>query len=303
MQKIVISILHYNNNQDTINCLKSLMNLELSGLEIETYVLDNGSKEGLTLNVSDFSKINLSVLHNPKNSGFTGGHNLIYEKVQDKKFDFFLLLNNDSIIEPHCLIKMTKKMENERVGAVVPKIYFTKGMEFHKNKYKEEELGRVFWYAGGYVDWKNVQSKHRGVDEVDKGQYDVSSEIDFATGACLLLKKEVIKKIQLFDERYFLYFEDADLSQRILKAGYKILYEPEAILWHNNAGSSGSGSALHDYYLTRNRMLFGMKHASLKMKAHLVRESIKLLSSGRQWQKKGVLDFYIQKFGAGSFRP
>lgn len=303
MQKLVISILHYNNNQDTINCLKSLLDLELSGLEIETYVLDNGSKEELHLNVSDFSKINLSVLYSNKNTGFTGGHNLIYEKVQDKKFDFFLLLNNDSIMESDCLKRMTEKMENEKVGAVVPKIYFTKGMEFHKDKYRHDELGKVFWYAGGFVDWKNVQSKHRGVDEVDAGQYDETCEIDFATGACLLLRKEVIKKIRLFDERYFLYFEDADLSQRILKAGYKILYEPRAILWHNNAGSSGSGSALHDYYLTRNRMLFGIKHAPLRMKGHLVRESIKLLFSGRQWQKKGIQDFYFHKFGIGSFRP
>ena len=303
MQKIIISILHYNNSKDTINCLKSLTGLVLSGLEIETFVLDNGSKDGLTLNISDFSKINLTVLKNPKNSGFTGGHNLVYEKVQDKEFDFFLLLNNDSIMESHCLKILTEKMDTNGIGAVVPKIYFTKGMEFHKNKYEKNELGKVFWYAGGYVDWNNVQSKHRGVDEVDKGQYDEECEIDFATGACLLLKKEVIRQIKLFDERYFLYFEDADLSQRILKAGYKILYEPKAILWHNNAGSSGSGSSLHDYYLTRNRMLFGMKHASLKMKAHLVRESIKLLTTGRQWQKKGIQDFYLQKFGAGSFRP
>lgn len=301
MQKILISVLHYNNVNDTINCLKSLLGLNLSGLEIKTYVLDNGSREDFRLNASDYSKINLSILRNNKNAGFTGGHNLIYEKIQDKDFDFLLLLNNDSIIEKDCLVRMAEKMKTEKIGAVVPKIYFTKGMEFHKDKYKEKELGRVFWYAGGFIDWENVQSRHRGVDEVDNGQYDKSCEIDFATGACLLLKKEVLRKIGLFDERYFLYFEDADLSQRILKAGYKIVYQPKALLWHNNAGSSGTGSSLHDYYLTRNRMLFGLKHASLKMKTHLVRESVGLLLHGRKWQKKGVQDFYLRKFGIGSF--
>lgn len=303
MQKIVISILHYNNNEDTINCLKSLLELNLSGLEIETYVLDNGSKRGLVLEESSFSKLNLVVLRDSVNWGFTGGHNRIYEKVQDKKFDYFLLLNNDSLMERECLRVMAEKIKDEEVGAVVPKIYFTKGMEFHKDRYMEQESGKVLWYAGGFIDWDNVQSKHKGIDEVDRGQYDTEEEIDFATGACLLIKKEVIKKFGLFDERYFLYFEDADLSQKILKGKYKILYVPNAVLWHNNAGSSGSGSSLHDYYLTRNRMLFGMKYAPLKMKVLLVRESIRLIISGREWQKKGIGDFYLSKFGMGSFSP
>lgn len=303
MQKIVISILHYNNNEDTINCLKSLLELNLSGLEIETYVLDNGSKRGLVLEESSFSKLNLVVLRDSVNWGFTGGHNRIYEKVQDKKFDYFLLLNNDSLMERECLRVMAEKIKDEEVGAVVPKIYFTKGMEFHKDRYMEQESGKVLWYAGGFIDWDNVQSKHKGIDEVDRGQYDTEEEIDFATGACLLIKKEVIKKFGLFDERYFLYFEDADLSQKILKGKYKILYVPNAVLWHNNAGSSGSGSSLHDYYLTRNRMLFGMKYAPLKMKVLLVRESIRLITSGREWQKKGIGDFYLSKFGRGSFSP
>lgn len=301
MQKILVSILHYNNSQDTLDCLKSLLSLDLTEMEIETYVLDNASKHGLDLKISDFSKINLTILRSSTNSGFTGGHNLIYEKVQDRPFDYLLLLNNDSVLEKECLKKMVLEMENEGVGAVVPKIYFTKGMEFHKNKYKESELGNVFWYAGGFIDWSNIQSKHRGVDEVDHGQYNKIEEIDFATGACLLIRKKVIKEIGLFDERYFLYFEDADLSQKILKAGYSLVYQPKAILWHNNAGSSGSGSELHDYYLTRNRMLFGMKHAPLRMKILLFKESLRLLKSGREWQKKGIRDFYMNKFGKGSF--
>lgn len=301
MQKIIISILHYNNEKDTNECLESLLNLQLHGLEIETIVLDNGSKKEFKIDVSKFKHINLQVLRSNTNTGFSGGHNLIYEKVQDRDFDYFMPLNNDSIMEKNCLLGLAKLMTNDRVGAVVPKIYFTKGREFHRDKYNEDERGTVFWYAGGFMDWNNVMSRHRGVDEIDKGQYDKVQEVDFATGACILLSKSVLKKLGLFDERYFLYYEDADLSQRILRAGYKMLYQPNSIIWHNNAGSSGSGSELHDYYLTRNRMLFGMKYASLKIRALLIKESLRFLMSGRKWQKIGVKDYYLRKFGKGSF--
>jgi GT2 family glycosyltransferase len=270
-------------------------------VEIETYVLLNGADQQLNIETHDFSNLNLSILQNSYNAAFTGGHNLIYEKVQDKKFDFFLLLNNDSVMDHDSLNEMVKASVGVKVGAVVPKIYFSKGREFHKDRYSEKEKGHIFWYAGGDIDWKNVQSRHRGVEDVDNGQFDKSDSISFATGACLLIKKKVIDLVGLFDERYFLYFEDADLSQKIIKAGFELCYQPKAFIWHSNAGSSGSGSELHDYYLTRNRMLFGMKYAPLKMKALLVKESVRLLTNGRKWQKIGVRDYYLHRFGKGSF--
>lgn len=303
MQKVIISILHYNSNKDTVACLDSLLSLQLKNTEVETYVLDNASLEELRVDTEKYKKIGLVVLKNNINLGFTGGHNLIYETVKNKDFDFFLLLNNDSQIEEKALQVMVDALDHPNKGAAVPKIYFTKGREFHKDRYKEGEHGKVFWYAGGSLDWRNVMSLHRGVDEVDRGQYDEETNIDFATGACLLIRREVLKKIGLFDERYFLYFEDADLSVRIRNAGFSLLYVPNAVVWHNNAGSSGSGSALHDYYLTRNRILFGMKFAPFKTKAALVRESMRLLVSGRKWQKIGISDYYLRRLGKGSFVP
>ena len=302
MQKVVISILHYNNDRDTISCLDSLKELDLTNIEVSTYVLDNGSREKLAVDTKNYSRINLSILTNSQNSGFTGGHNLIFEKVKNLDFDYFLLLNNDTIVETNLLLQLLKVCDKKSIGAVVPKIYFTKGHEYHKERYHENELGRVFWYAGGAMDWDHVMSRHKGVDEVDNGQFGEVMEIDFATGACLLISKELIKKIGLFDERYFLYYEDADLSQRILKSNHKILYNPKAILWHNNAGSSSSGSELHDYYLTRNRMLFGMAYSPLKIKLFLIKESIGFLKKGRKWQKIGIKDYYLRRFGKGSYK-
>ena len=119
----------------------------------------------------------------------------------------------------------------------------------------------------------------------------------------MMFDKKFFETVGPLDESYVMYYEDADLSQRILRAGFKILYQPKSIAWHNNAGASGSGSALHDYYLTRNRMLFGMKYAPLKIKALLIKESMRIFVTGRKWQRIGIRDYYLHKFNKGSFAP
>jgi hypothetical protein len=74
------------------------------------------------------------------------------------------------------------------------------------------------------------------------------------------------------------------------------------MLWHLNAGSTGgSGSALQDYYITRNRLLFGFSYVTLRTKVALFRESLKNIFFGRPWQKKGVMDFYLRQFGKGNY--
>ena len=80
------------------------------------------------------------------------------------------------------------------------------------------------------------------------------------------------------------------------------MYQPKTMLWHKNAGSAGgSGSSLQDYYITRNRLMFGLKYASFKTKLALLKESARLLITGRHWQKKGISDFYLRRFGQGSY--
>jgi GT2 family glycosyltransferase len=273
-----------------------------SGIDLRTIVLDNGSKERLNIDKSDYRKIGLEVIVGKENLGFTGGHNYIWDRICNEEFEYLLLLNNDSLVDERCIEALVKACGDQEVGGVVPKIYFTKGHEFHSTRYKDNEKGKVFWFAGGHIDWANVESIHRGVDEVDHGQYDKKETIGFATGACFLLKKNLLSKIGLFDNRYFLYYEDADLSMRIKKLGSKIIYNPNAIIWHKNAQSSGgSGSNLQDYYISRNRMLFGLKYASLRAKIALIRESFRILVGGRKWQKIGIKDYYFNKLGKGSY--
>ena len=89
---------------------------------------------------------------------------------------------------------------------------------------------------------------------------------------------------------------------RTKKSGYKIYFCPLSIVWHKNASSSGgSGSDLQDYYISRNRLLFAVKYAPFRSKIAVLRESLRLMFSGRKWQKAGILDFYLGKFGRGSY--
>ncbi len=306
MTNVFISIVNFNGIKNTVECLKSIDNLNLEDIKLGFVVVDNASIDNSvgTLKNLKLKTSNLKIIENKENLGFSGGHNVGIKYALGNEADYVVVLNNDVILDKNLVKKLVDSArEDSSVGAISPKIYFAPGFEFHKDRYRKEDLGKVIWYAGGNMDWNNLIGKHGGVDEVDKGQFEKRKETDFASGCCMLIKKEVFEKAGYFNEKYFLYYEDNDFSQRTRSKGYKIIYEPKAILWHKNAGSvGGSGSGLQDYFITRNRLVFGMAYASMRTKFALLRESIKILLNGRKWQKRGVLDFYFRRFGRGSYK-
>lgn len=303
--KVFISVINYNSRENTLACLESLGKVHVSGFDLEIIVIDNASKEPFTLDTKDYPNLAIHFIKSEKNLGFAGGHNLGISYALKNDADYIIILNNDTYVKATFIDELLSVAKiDEKIAVISPKIYFAPGFEFHKDRYKKEDRGRVFWYAGGILDWNNLIGRHRGVDEVDHGQHDTDQETDFATGCCMLLRIDALKKAKLLDDRYFLYYEDSDLQERIKRLGYKVYYAPRSVIWHKNAGSSGgSGSALHDYYISRNRLLFGYLYAPLKTKFALLRESIKLILKGRKWQKIGVRDFYLGRFGKGSFDP
>jgi GT2 family glycosyltransferase len=284
--------------------LKSAEKAYKPNLSVEIIVVDNGSKNVFTLSGEEKKK-QIILIRSDINTGFAGGYNIGMKRALAGNADYILIVNNDTVMDESLITNLLTVLEHDpKIGVTVPKIYFAKGHEFHKDRYKKDELGKVFWYAGGSTDWNHVTSIHRGVDEVDHGQYDKIERIDFATGCCMMFSRDVLEKVGLFDERYFLYYEDADLNERIKRAGYEIYYVPTAVLVHINAASSGgagNGNVLQDYFITRNRMLFGMSYAPLRTKIALFRESMRLLGNGRPYQKQGLRDFYLRKFNKGTF--
>jgi len=302
LPKVLVIILSWNRKGDTVETIRSLLESVVKGFSLEILVVDNASTDGTVEEVRKlFPKAKIIV--NQKNLGFAEGNNVGIKYGLAKGFNYIALLNDDTIVDKNLIKNIFEEHQKYgKAGAISPKIYFAKGFEFHKNKYKELERGKVIWYAGGRMDWKNVYGSNRGVDEVDKGQFDETVETDFATGCFVMYKRKALEQVGLYDKRFYLYLEDADHAQRMKVVGWKVLYSGKGHLWHKVSQSSGIGSELNDYYLTRNRMVFGLKYAPLRTKLALIRESLKLLISGRKWQKIGIRDYYLGKFGKGSWK-
>ncbi len=301
MKEVAIVILHYVKQQLTRECLESVEKLNTKSLILKTIVVNNNPKENLDNLKKRFRKV--TFLETGKNLGFAGGNNFGIKSALKNGADFVFVLNNDTLLDKDLLVQLIKVASlNKQIAILSPKIYFAPGYEYHKERYKSKDLGKIIWYAGGIIDWQNILTSHQGVDEIDGGQYDVGGGTDFVSGCAMFVNQRVFEKIGLFDERYFLYLEDLDFCQRAKLSGFKIIYAPQAKLWHKNAGSSTVGGSLHDYFFTRNRLLFGTKYGRLRAKLALVRESLRLLVSGRPWQKIGVKDFYLRRFGQGSWK-
>lgn len=238
-------ILNWNGYSDTTELIESLFKVHYEKLKI--VVVDNGSKHNdfdlITQNYGD--KIHIISLK--ENLGFTGGNNVGIKYALEKKSDYILLLNNDTTVEPDFLNHLVNEMlQNKNVGIAVPKI----------NYYENRNL---VWYAGGYI------SKIRGsgftLGEKDLSEnYNKNKYVSFATGCCMLIKSNVFKNIQLFDENYFLYLEDVDYCKRCILAGYKILFVAKSIIYHKvSISAKKQNTLLPLYYVTRNRLYFVKK--------------------------------------------
>ena len=296
MKHVSIVIVNWNGKKDTIACLSSIKAMKKSGVVLDTIVVDNGSTNN-SLEAIKTAHPWVHVVELKENLGFTGGNNIGIKKALSDNADLVWLLNNDTIVDANALA-LVEVFDDKTVGVAGSKIYFQKGHEYHKDRYTKDQQGKVLWYAGGLVDWANMYASHNGVDEVDYGQYEKLAETPFVTGCSFMVSREVIEHVGVLDEKYYLYLEDLDYCMRIERAGYRLLYVPTSIVWHVNAGSSGgAGNTLHEYYMTRNRLLVGLRYAPLRTKVALVREAFGFLYSGTKIKRQAVIDACLGKWG------
>lgn len=300
MDHISIIVVHYNTLVETKACLESLLKIRKSThFSTQIILVDNASKKKFLIPKSlKNSKIHL--IRSEANLGFTGGYNLgLSHAVKDYNSDYFLLLNSDTEVEADFLEILYQKIkEDPKIGLVSPKIYFYKNNEFYKKSYSRNQKGRVIWYAGGSIDWPNLNTFHRNVDEIDRGQCKSNHEIDFVTGCCVLIRRECLETVGILDKKYFLYFEDVDYSLRMKKHGYKLSFASEAVIYHKNAISSGgSGSPMQSYYQTRNQFLVAFRYGPKKY-FHLYCKLlfINLLSKDK-YRRRAVIDWILGRFG------
>jgi len=303
--KIAIIVLNYKQPDLTFTTIKSLKKIDHPSFDYQIILVDNGSPDDsfskFTQKYKDDSIITLLKIES--NLGYSGGNNFGINYALKNKFDYLLIVNNDVEVDKSFLNQLFLKLIENPLQIVAPKIYFAPGFEYHHNRYQKNEIGKVIWALGSQIDWDNIYGSNIAIDEVDKGQFDkVNKKPDFISGCCFLVTSAFFKDVGLFDDRYYLYMEDTDLSLRAIKAGFQLTIVPKSIIWHLNSGSSGAASPLHDYFLTRNRLLFSFRYARFRTKFAVFRESIKHLFSGRPWQKRGIIDFYLGRLGKGSWK-
>lgn len=279
MPKVAVIILNYKVKQLAIECVESVKKSDFKDFKI--FLIDNNSDDG----IENESLEGVSFIKNKENLGYSGGNNVGIEAALKQGFEYVFILNPDTYVNKDTIKNLLKGMVRNSADIVSPKIYFNNS--------------DTIWYAGGRFDMQNVIGSHIGVDEEDSGQYNKACETDFATGAAIMIKAQVFSKINLFDEKYFLYYEDADFCYRAKKAGFKVYYIPQAFLYHGNAKSSGLGSSLQDYYISRNRLLFASKFLSLRTRFALIREAIRNYSNPAK--RLAFIDFLLGRFGKGSF--
>ena len=203
---------------------------------VSTIVVDNGSADG-SLERLKKSCAGCTVLDAGGNLGFSGGNNVGIRYALDHGAEYILLLNNDAAVERGSVEALLAAAGPKTIAA--PKIVFA------------SDSSRV-WYGGGHV------SRMRGgfYHDEDCASDSSARDVDFASGCCMLLPATFFRGCGLMDERFFLYCEDAELCLRAVRAGYRIRYEPRAVVRHKvSASTGGERSPMSVYYGTRNRLM------------------------------------------------
>jgi len=305
VKKIAIIVLNWNQPDITIETVSSFLKISSKNFTYHIYLVDNASSDDSFKRFTQEYKGNpkITLLKTKSNLGYVGGNNFAIKKALKKDYDYFLVANNDILLSPDFLQKLFDASKKYPDSVLCPKIYFAPGYEYFKDRYSPKERGKVIWALGGKMDWNNVYGSNIGIDEVDRGQFDqLNFEFDFISGCCLFLPAKIFKKIGLFDPKYFLYMEDVDFSLRAKKHDFKLRLVPSSVIWHLNSASSSPSSNLQNYFITRNRLLIALRYAPLKTKLAIFRESIRFLFLNDYWRRKGVIDFYLGRFGKGSWR-
>ncbi len=248
--RITIIVLNYNGIRDTRECIKSLLKTSYKNRQI--VVVDNGSviNEARVLK-KEFKNRSLTFVRFNTNHGFSGGNNIIMKKVRTP---YIALVNNDVVVESGWLTPIIKLLENDaRIAVVQPKILWA------YNRHYFDYAGA----AGGFIDFLGYPFTRGRIFttlEPDRGQYDKRTEIFWASGATMVMRKKVLEEGGYFDEAFFNYMEEIDLCYRILRTGYNIVYEPVSVVFHKVASTAGNNSFRKRYLEHRNNLLLVLKN-------------------------------------------
>lgn len=246
--KVFIILLNYNGYNDTIQCIQSLNKIDYENYEV--VIVDNKSTDDSLGKLKkyiegqkEYLKVKHTLIASENNNGFAAGNNIGIKYALKNNCDFVLLINTDTLVEEDFLKELMIPFSNsEEVGISTGKIYY-------------ESKRDTFWFAGGIFNEKRFYGAHIGQGEKDMGQYDEQKNISFCTGCLMMIKKQVLEKIGLLSEEYFMYYEDVDYCLKVMEEEYKIVYAPKAKIYHKVSSSTGGEeSPFAIEWNTRNRI-------------------------------------------------
>ena len=235
----------YNGLSDTRELIESLYNV-VQSVSYEIIVVDNASK------IDEASIINkeypwVKAIRSEQNLGFSGGNNI---GIKAAKGQYLFFINNDTFIKEDKIINLIEKINsNPLIGGISPKICYAAPP--HNIQY------------AGYTPLTPITLRNQTIGNgacCNDKAFNKSIPTAYLHGAAMLIKKEVIEKVGLMPDVYFLYYEEVDWSTAMTKKGYSLWYEPNCIIYHKESQSTGQNSSLQVYYLTRNRLLYAYRN-------------------------------------------
>ena len=277
-----IIIINFNNNEDTMDCIDSCK--QLSYRHYKLYLVDNGSDYPIKLNQLS---TNNHYIQLDKNIGFAGAVNIGIKKAMRDGASYIWLLNNDTLVKKNTLNSLVKcALKNARYaifGSII-------------NYYVEP---KKIWFGGGYLPLKDDLEPHINCKlESPKNPF----EVDWVCGCSMFVRTEVIKKIGLMSERYFLYWEDVDWCQKFLKKDYGCMMVPNSLVLHKVGATAGKNKALQLRYHIRNKLWFWSKKNFIVVLKFLFLQSIIAIKNPTHVKDnlplyQGIIDFILCRKG------
>jgi len=242
---LVISIiLNTNRRQDTLECLASLTQSTYDNHKI--IVLDNASSDGSVAAIqASFPEV--QIINLTENLGYAGNNNVGIKAAIAQGADWVWVLNEDTIIAPDALTQLIDVAVGEpKIGIVGPMVYHHDEPEFIQS-------------AGGQLN-QTWQPSQLAQNELDRGQFEEPHQVDWIVGCAILVKRAVIEKIGLLDERFFYYWEETEWCVRARHKGWLLVHVPRAKIWHKGVQRDYHPKPSLMYYDTRNKLLLLAKH-------------------------------------------
>ena len=231
-------VVNWNGWQDTIACIASLRESEYPNLSV--ILVDNGSTDGSVTMIRSAHPW-VEIIESAANLGFGGGNNLGIRVAIERGARYLWLLNNDTVVQPQTLTALVRTAEGDpELGQVGSVLLYAHAPD------------RVQAWGGGSINlWAGTSRHHH--------QPVPAGELDYLTAASVLIPAKVLNQVGLFDEGYFMYWEDADLSFRIRAAGWKLGVAAEGTLLHKEGGSNNSKSARMEHFISVSGIRFMRK--------------------------------------------